>query len=108
MPEQHYINRGRDGSTGGHAAGGDEDAAKSLIRPEERLARIGYPRNPHECHRPTITNVGKQTKSGDIPCRRMLGADGSLSEIVRLDGTRAGLSDTDFERFIESFPIKRA
>jgi hypothetical protein len=36
-----------------------------------------------------------------------LSADGSLFEIVRLDGTREGLCDADFERFIESFPVER-
>jgi hypothetical protein len=30
-----------------------------------------------------------------------------LFEIVRLEGTRAGLSERDFERFIESFPVER-
>jgi len=39
--------------------------------------------------------------------RRTLSANGSLFEIVRLDGTRDSLSDADFERFIASSPIER-
>jgi hypothetical protein len=41
-----------------------------------------------------------------MTCRRTLSSDGTLSEIVRLDGSREGLYDADFEKFIESFPIE--
>jgi hypothetical protein len=37
---------------------------------------------------------------------RTLTAGGYLTEVVRLDGMRDGLSDADRERFIESFPIR--
>jgi hypothetical protein len=33
-------------------------------------------------------------------------ANGSLMEVVYLNGSRDGISDEDLERFIESFPIK--
>ena len=39
-------------------------------------------------------------------CRRMLTADGSLTEVVRLDGTRGGLTDEELEEFVESFPVE--
>jgi hypothetical protein len=37
------------------------------------------------------TNVGKQLNLATSTCLRTLGANGSLFEIVRLDGTRASL-----------------
>jgi hypothetical protein len=40
-------------------------------------------------------------------CRRTLTASGSLTEVVRLDGIRGGLSDEELEKFVQSFPIKR-
>jgi hypothetical protein len=52
------------------------------------------------------TNIGKQLNLAASTCRRTLGTDGSICEIVRLDGTREGLPDADFEKFIESFPIE--
>ena len=54
----------------------------------------------------TISNVGKRLSLETSTCRRRLGADGSLSEIVKLNGSRESLSDADFERFIESSPIE--
>lgn len=33
-------------------------------------------------------------------------AGGALCEMARLDGARNGLSDADFEKFVESFPIE--
>jgi hypothetical protein len=82
--------------------------AKRLVRLEERLTPIrqDYIRNPRVRHRLTITNIGKQLNLESSRCRRTLSADGALSEIVRLDGTRAGFSDADFEKFIEGFPIE--
>jgi hypothetical protein len=41
----------------------------------------------------------------DVP--RTLVRMGSLFEIVRLDGTREGLSDADLEKFSKSFPAER-
>jgi hypothetical protein len=34
-------------------------------------------------------------------------ASGSLTEVVRLDGIRGGLTDEELEKFVESFPIER-
>jgi hypothetical protein len=67
-----------------------------------------YLSDPRKRHRLTITNMGKQLNLATSTCRRTLSVDGSLFEIVRLDGTRAGWSDADLERFIESFPVERA
>jgi len=40
-------------------------------------------------------------------CRRMLNADGSLTEVVRLDGIRSGLTNAELDKFIQSFPVER-
>jgi hypothetical protein len=39
-------------------------------------------------------------------CKRTLGANGSLTEIVELDGSGEHLTDEDLEKFIASFPIE--
>ncbi len=83
--------------------------AKRLARLEERFTPVehDYLRNPRARHRLTVTNIGKQLNLATSTCRRTLSADGSLFEIVRLDGTRHGLPDADFEGFIASFPVER-
>jgi hypothetical protein len=40
-------------------------------------------------------------------CRRTLTASGSLTEVVRLDGIRGGLTDEELEKFVQSFSIER-
>jgi len=37
----------------------------------------------------------------------MLNANGSLTEVVRLDGVRRGLTDEDLEKFVQSFLVER-
>ncbi len=37
---------------------------------------------------------------------RTLTASGSLTEVVRLAGNRAGLSDEELEKFVQSFPVE--
>jgi hypothetical protein len=83
--------------------------AKRLVRLEARFAPVehDYLSDPSKYHRLTICNIGKQLNLTTSTCRRTLGANGALMEIVRLDGNREGLSDADFEKFIESCPIER-
>ena len=54
--------------------------------------------------RPVVwpTDLAKST------CKRTLCADGSLWEIVHLNGSSSDLSDGELERFIATFPIERA
>ena len=40
-------------------------------------------------------------------CQRTLSADGALFEMVRLDGSRSGLTNEEMEKFVESFPVER-
>jgi len=37
----------------------------------------------------------------------MLTASGSLTEVVRLDGIRCGLTDQDLEKFAQGYPVER-
>ena len=39
-------------------------------------------------------------------CRRALSANGFLTEIVKLDGTRGGLTDEEMEKFVENSPVE--
>jgi hypothetical protein len=81
--------------------------AKRLVRLEERLTPVDYVRHPRVRHRLIVTNIGKRLNLATSTWQRTLGADGSQFEIVRLDGTREGLSDADLEKFIDSFPAER-
>ena len=82
---------------------------RRLVRLEARFPLIqpDYGRGPRQRCRLIVGNLGRRLSLETSTCRRTLGTDGSLTEIVRLDGTREGLSDADFEKFIESFPIER-
>jgi len=40
-------------------------------------------------------------------CRRTLTASGALTEVVRLDGIRGGLTNEALEEFIQRFPVER-
>jgi hypothetical protein len=37
----------------------------------------------------------------------MLNADGSLTEVVRLDGIRGGLTQAELEEFVQRFPVEK-
>ena len=52
-----------------------------------------------------MIETAKAKNGGNVPADARCGW--ILSEIVRLDGTREGLSDADLEKFIESFPAER-
>ena len=52
-----------------------------------------------------IRPVFGPTNLENSTCKRTLAPDGSLMEIVRLDGDGADLSDDELERFIASAPI---
>ena len=39
-------------------------------------------------------------------CDRRLGSDGSIVEIVRLDGRRGAISNAELDQFVSRFPLK--
>jgi hypothetical protein len=85
---------------------------KPVIRRIARLEdRFGAPpdfaRNPRARLRLVVSRMDRALSLETCNCRRMLNADGSLSEVVRLDGIRGSLSDADLEKFVQSFPVER-
>jgi hypothetical protein len=49
--------------------------------------------------------VGRTLSLETFTCRRALRANGFLTEMVRPEGTRGGMTDEDMEKFVESFPV---
>ena len=85
---------------------------KTVIR---RIARLGdrfapppdFAHNPRGRLRIVVCRMDRALRLETSRCRRMLTADGSLTEVVRLDGIRGSLSDEDLERFVQCFPVER-
>jgi hypothetical protein len=85
-------------------------AMKNLVRRlamlEDRLAPTDFARNPRRRLRVVVCNLGRTLTLETSTCRRTLSADGFLTEMVRLDGTRDGMTDEVMERFVESFLVE--
>ena len=77
-----------------------EDQFKPAIQPD-------FLRNPRQSLRMVVSEMDHRLSLETSTCRRTLTASGSLTEVVRLDGIRGGLSDEELEKFVQSFPIKR-
>ena len=58
--------------------------------------------------RVVIAQVWKRLNLATSTCRRTRWEDGSVLDVVHLDGTDTGLSSEDLEKFIASFPIDPA
>ena len=71
-----------------------------IERLEQCLPRQKQPR------RIIYTVVGPALSLTSSTCRRSVDANGCLKEFVYLFGSRAGLTDAQFEQFISSFPIE--
>ena len=79
---------------------------RRLARLEDRLAPTDFARDPRQRLRVVVCNLGKTLSLETSTCRRTLSADGVLTEIVTLDGTRGGMTDEEMETFVETFPIE--
>ena len=78
---------------------------RRVCRLEVRFA----PRDkPRERVRLVVHALGPEEGLQNATCQRTLGANGSLVEAVRLNGSGDGLTDEDLDRFVESFPIEPA
>jgi hypothetical protein len=78
-----------------------------IARLENRLA-LNRESDPDKRMRIVVCRMNRQPLSlENSSCTRTLSVGGFLTEVVRLDGTRAGLSDDELECFTESFPIQR-
>ena len=61
-----------------------------------------------ERFRIVVSFAGKPFDLTKATCTRTLWPNGQLMEMVNLHGGDYGLRDEDLERFIQSFPMKRA
>jgi hypothetical protein len=77
-----------------------EDQFKPAIEPD-------FLRNPRHRFRIVVSGMDRALRLETSKCLRTLTANGSLTEVVRLDGIRGGLTDEELERFVQSFPIER-
>jgi hypothetical protein len=79
---------------------------RRLARLEDRLAPTDFARNPRQRLRVVVCTLGRTLSLEPSTCRRTPSANGFLTEIVRLDGSHAGLTDEEMEKFVESFPVE--
>ncbi len=80
---------------------------RRITRLEAQFAPVRQPdfaRNPRGRLRIVVCKMDRALSLETSKCRRMLNANGSLTEVVRLDGPRGGLTTEDLEQFIQSFP----
>ena len=81
---------------------------RRITRLEDRFAHqqdlLG---NPRGRLRIVVCRMDRPLSLETSRCRRTLTADGSLTEVVRLDGIRGGLTDDELEKFVQSFPVER-
>ena len=81
---------------------------RRIARLEDRFAlQPDFARNPRARLRIVVCRMDRALSLETSRCRRMLNADGSLTEVVRLDGIRGRLTDAELEKFAQSFPIER-
>ena len=77
-----------------------EEQFKPAIEPD-------FLRNPRHRLRLVVSEMDHRLNLETSTCRRTLTSSGSLTEVVRLDGIRGGLTDEELEKFVQSFPIER-
>jgi hypothetical protein len=78
---------------------------RAFDRRVRRLERLQF-EPARQPMRVVISGVGIPLNLENSTCTRTLAANGLLTEIVQLDGTRAGLSDQELENFVAKFPIE--
>ena len=83
-----------------------KNLGRRLARLEDRLAPTDFARDPRQRLRVVVCNLGRTLSLETSTCRRTLSADGFLTEMVRLDGARGGLTDEEMEKFVEGFPVE--
>ena len=83
---------------------------KTIDRRLYRLEdRFGFRAKPRDRFRLVISRMGRGESLENATCSRTIWPSGTLFELVRLNGNRAGigaLSDEELDRWVDSFPIK--
>jgi hypothetical protein len=87
---------------------------KALAKRVERLQRRraaaverDYVQNPRDHFRMVVSRMDRPLNLETSRCARTLSADGTLTELVRLDGIRGDLSNEELERFVARFPVQK-
>ena len=81
---------------------------RRITRLEDRFApQRDFVANPRGRLRIVVCRMDRSLSLETSRCQRMLNADGSLTEVLRLDGIRGALSDEDLEKFVQRFPVER-
>ena len=79
---------------------------RRLCRLEDRF---GSRAKPRDRFRLVISRIGRGESLENASCSRTIWPNGTLFEMVRLNGNRAGLgalSDEELDRWVDSFPIE--
>jgi hypothetical protein len=77
----------------------------TLARRIERVERLTPDAQSPAVMRVVISACGRRLNLAGSTCDRMLGANGSITEIVRLDGSRGDITDQELDRFVAGFPL---
>jgi hypothetical protein len=62
-------------------------------------------RNPRDRLRLIVCAMDHDLSLETSTCTRSLCANGTLMEVVRLDGIRGDLTDEELDRFVAGFPV---
>ena len=79
----------------------------TLERRIERLENLTLDAQSPAVMRVMISACGRPLNLAGSTCDRTLGPDGSIIEIVHLDGRRGTISNAELDQFVSSFPLKR-
>ena len=61
---------------------------------------------PPRVFRVVVSNVAKPLDWSTSTCTRRMGVNGSLLEMVMLDGNCRDLAEAELDRFVERFPLQ--
>jgi hypothetical protein len=78
----------------------------TLERRIERLERLTSDAQGPAVMRVVISACGRPLNLAGSTCDRTLGLDGSIVEIVHLDGRRDAISNVELDQFVSRFPLK--
>ena len=83
---------------------------RTLARRVQRLQRQfapapDYRQNPRERLRVIVAAMDHDLSLATSTCSRTLCADGTLLELVNLDGIRGDLTDEALDEFVSRFPV---
>jgi hypothetical protein len=83
---------------------------KALARRIHRLQRqfappADYLKNPRDRLRLVVCAMDHDLRLDTSTCTRTLCSNGTLMEVVHLDGIRGELSDGELDQFVSGFPV---